>query len=343
MSDAFFSDLELPKPTVFLQLGRGSQIYQMATIARGLEEILRDIRPDLVLVLGDVTSTLAASLTATKLGFPVAHVEAGLRSFDREMPEEINRVLTDAIADFLFATEASAVQNLLHEGVPKERIYLVGNVMIDTLFMNMHKISLSPILERLDVSPKRYAVVTLHRPSNVDEPGVLSGIVEALQELQNHIRIVFPVHPRTSSRLDQFGIWRRICSAGNLQKVEPLGYIDFMKLVKESAFVMTDSGGVQEESTALGIPCLTMRDNTERPVTVTEGTNRLVGARKERIVAEALRIIGGESWDGRMPARWDGATSKRIVSILLKNQDRIRNLYNSVRRRNLCMEALTRV
>jgi UDP-N-acetylglucosamine 2-epimerase (non-hydrolysing) len=342
MSDAFFRDLELPEPTAFLRVGSGSQVHQLAAIAQALEAVLQDIRPDLVLVVGDVTSTLAASLTAVKLGFPVAHVEAGLRSFDRDMPEEINRIVTDAVADFLFATEASAVRNLLREGAPRERIFLVGNVMIDTLFMHMESIDRSAVVERLELEPAKYAVVTLHRPANVDEPEVLRQIAQALEELQDHIRLVFPVHPRTAARLDQFGVFGGGRRGTNLLRVEPLGYVDFMKLVKESAFVMTDSGGVQEESTALGIPCLTLRDSTERPVTVTEGTNRLVGTRRERIVEQALAILAGEKIEGRMPEHWDGAAAKRIVSVLVENQDRIRELHAPVRGRSLWLETFTR-
>lgn len=335
MSDVFFRDLELPEPNIYLNIGSGSHARQMALMCQAFEGLLLDVNPDLVLVVGDVNSTVSASLTAIKLGFPVAHVEAGLRSFDREMPEEINRVVTDAIADMLFATEKSAVRNLLREGVPREKIFFVGNVMIDTLMMNAPKIAHSNALERFGLVPKSYALVTLHRPSNVDDKEALVQIAEALEELQGHTKIVFPVHPRTVARLERFGIWERLTGLPNIKVIEPLGYIDFTKLMGESLMVLTDSGGVQEESTALGIPCLTVRKNTERPVTITQGTNRLVGNDKKKIVAEGLKIIDGMLIPRRTPEKWDGMAAKRVIDILVKNAEKIKQLHRSVRERDL--------
>lgn len=343
LSEVFFRDLELPPPHIHLNVGSGSHAGQTARILQSFEGVLQDVKPDLVLVVGDVNSTLACSLTAVKLGIPTAHVEAGLRSFDRAMPEEINRIVTDAVSDLLFATEQSAVENLLREGIPGEKIFFVGNVMIDALLMYAGKTVSSTILEQLSLEPKSFALLTLHRPSNVEAPGALEQIVDALKTIQQHIRIVFPAHPRTLARLEQFGLARGVGFLPEVQLTEPMGYVDFVRLMRECLFVMTDSGGVQEESTALGIPCLTLRDNTERPATVTEGTNRLVGTNKPKIVAEALRILGGETIPGRIPEKWDGQASKRIVDVLLKNSGSIKQLYLSVREREICRELTCRV
>ncbi len=343
MSDVFFRDLDIPKPDVSLNVGSGSYARQVALIIQGLEGVLLDVSPDLVLVVGDVNSTVASCMTAIPLGFPVAHVEAGLRSFDREMPEEINRVLTDSISDLLFATERSAVKNLVCEGRPRNQIHFVGNVMIDTLVMNADKIARSSILSTLALSPRTYAVVTMHRPANVDEPGSLERITKALTELQRHIKLVFPIHPRTAARLDRFGWWQRLISLPQLQLIDPLGYVDFIKLMRESLFVMTDSGGVQEETTALGVPCLTLRENTERPVTVTQGTNQLVGTDESKIVAKALELINGVIFRGGVPEKWDGCASKRIVSLLLKESTKIKSLYNGVKQRGICLDLASRI
>ena len=342
MSDVFFRDLELPEPDIYLNVGSGSQVRQLSLIMQRFEESLIDLQPDLVVVVGDVNSTLACSLTSIKLGFPVAHVEAGLRSFDREMPEETNRIMTDAISDFLFATERSAVRNLEREGIPRDRIFFVGNVMIDTLLMNACKLERSTILDRLNLTPGTYAVLTLHRPSNVDEREALRELAAALEELQRHVPVVFPIHPRTWRRMEQFDVCQQLFSLRNIVMVDPLGYLDFIRLVRESLFVLTDSGGVQEESTALGIPCLTLRENTERPVTITQGTNRLVGKDRGRILSEGLRIIGGERSVLRAPEKWDGSAAKRIVQIILKNKDRIKDLYRAVRERETCLVAASR-
>lgn len=343
LSDVFFRDLELPPPHIHLNVGSGSHASQTARILQSFEGVLQDVKPDLVLVVGDVNSTLACSLTAVKLGIPTAHVEAGLRSFDRAMPEEINRIVTDAVSDLLFATERSAVENLSREGIPGEKVFFVGNVMIDALLMYSGKTASSTVLERLSLEPKSFALLTLHRPSNVEDPEVLAQIVDALETIQQRIRIVFPAHPRTLARLEQFDLVGRISSLPHVQLTESMGYVDFLRLMRESLFVMTDSGGVQEESTALNIPCLTLRDSTERPATVTEGTNRLVGTDKQKIVAEATRILEGETVSGRIPEKWDGQAAKRIVDVLLKNAGSIKRLYLSVRERETCQELASSV
>lgn len=344
MSDVFFRDLELPPPHIHLNVGSASHALQTARILQSFEEVVQDVKPDLVLVLGDVNSSLACSLTAVKLGIPTAHVEAGLRSFDREMPEEINRVVTDAVCDFLFATEKSAVENLLREGTDPKKVFFTGNVMIDALHMYAGKTAGSRILERLSLQPRGYALLTLHRPANVDDPGVFEQIVGALETLQQDIPIVFPVHPRTLARLGGGGLEQRIRNMTQLLLTEPLGYVDFIRLMKDCAFVMTDSGGLQEESTGLGVPCLTLRENTERPATITEGTNRLVGRDASRIVAEATAILNGESKiERRIPEKWDGHAAKRIVEVLLNNSEKIRQLYLALREREVCRELISRV
>ena len=338
MSDVFFRDLDLPHPDIFLNVGSGSHARQTALIIESFEGVLLGLNPDVVVVVGDVNSTVACSVTAIKLGFPVAHVEAGLRSSDREMPEEINRLLTDSIADLLFASERSAVKNLEREGVARDRIFFVGNVMIDTLLMNAEKIARSSILSETRVTPRAYALVTLHRPSNVDDEHSLMQIAMALEELQSRFTLVFPIHPRTAARFQKSKSWQRLSALPNLKMIKPLGYIDFMKLMRESLFVITDSGGVQEETTALGIPCLTVRDNTERPATITHGTNRLVGNDSARIVDEGTKIINGSIVRGQIPEKWDGQAARRAVEVLLKKQYEIKQLYRSVRKREICPE-----
>jgi UDP-N-acetylglucosamine 2-epimerase (non-hydrolysing) len=277
------------------------------------EPVLAAEEPDAVLVVGDVNSTLACALTAVKMGIPVAHVEAGLRSFDRSMPEEVNRVLTDAIAQWLFVSERSGLENLRNEGIPDERVYFVGNVMIDTLLAHRARSERSPILEDLGLTAKGYAVLTLHRPASVDHPEVLAGLLEAVGRIGQEIPVVFPVHPRTRRALAVSGTedfpWLRL--------IEPLGYLDFLKLMAHATVVLTDSGGVQEETTVLGVPCLTLRTSTERPVTITEGTNTLVGLDPDRIVAEALRVLEKPWVSSRTPELWDGRAAARIVEILV--------------------------
>jgi UDP-N-acetylglucosamine 2-epimerase (non-hydrolysing) len=272
MSQLFFDELRLPRPDVNLEVGSGSHAVQTAEVMKRFEPVVIAEKPDLVLVVGDVNSTIACALTAVKLLVPVAHVEAGLRSFDRTMPEEINRVLTDAISDWLFVTEPSGLDNLRKEGVPAERVFFVGNVMMDTLVTCRPRVDASRVLERIGVQPGRYAVLTLHRPANVDDPATLGRLMGAVERLQREVPFVFPVHPRTERTMRPY---REGGALPNLIFSEPLGYLDFMKLLSQARLVLTDSGGVQEETTFLGVPCLTMRENTERPVTVTEGTNRL--------------------------------------------------------------------
>jgi len=312
MSQRFFTELDIPKPDANLEVGSGSHAVQTAEVMKRFEPILLQQKPDVVVVVGDVNSTLACALTATKLGVPVAHVEAGLRSFDRTMPEEINRILTDAISDPLFVTEQSGVANLRAENVPGERIHLVGNVMIDTLAACAPRIGASRILETVGVAPRQYAVLTMHRPANVDRPEVFAGLMGAIERLQREIPFVFPVHPRTRKAIEEFT--RE--PLPNLIFTEPLGYLDFMKLIGDARFVLTDSGGVQEETTYLGVPCLTMRENTERPVTVTQGTNRLVGLDPATIVAEGLHALEGANGQHQVPELWDGQASSRILDVL---------------------------
>jgi UDP-N-acetylglucosamine 2-epimerase (non-hydrolysing) len=316
MSDVFFADLGLPQPDVHLSAGSGEHGVQTGEIMIRYErEFMRD-PAQLVLVLGDVNSTVACALVAVKRGAAVGHVEAGLRSYDRTMPEEINRVLTDRISDFLFTPSADADENLLREGVPEEQIFLVGNIMIDSLVALLGDIDQSESLAVAGVTPRTYVVVTLHRPSNVDDLSKLNAILETLASLQRNLQFVFPVHPRTRQMLAQLGSDGTLGKLTNVRFMDPLGYKDFLKLVKESLFVITDSGGIQEESTYLDIPCLTMRDNTERPITLSEGTNVLVGRDRARVLAEARKILAGEGKRGMRPALWDGRTAQRIVAVL---------------------------
>jgi UDP-N-acetylglucosamine 2-epimerase (non-hydrolysing) len=338
---AFFEschDLDLPEPDYCLNAGSGSHARQTSLIMQSFEGVLFDLNPDLVMVVGDANSTVAASMTAIKLGFPVAHVEAGLRSFDRQMPEEINRILTDSVSDLLFTSERSAVQNLRREGVARNKIMQVGTVLVDALLMRAEAIARSKVLKRLALVPHSYSVITVHRPSNVDDASNLDRICSAIEDLQKHFKFVFPVHPQTFARLQKSAAGSRLATLPNLQIIEPLGYLDFMKLLRETLFTITDSEGIQEESTALGVPCLTLRNSTERPATVTQGTNRLVGTDAERIVSEGMKIINGSMIRGRIPHNWDGRTSKRIVGAVLKKQDEIKQLYRSVRQRAICSD-----
>jgi UDP-N-acetylglucosamine 2-epimerase (non-hydrolysing) len=281
------------------------------------EPVLLEQRPDAVLVVGDVNSTLACALTAVKLEVPVAHVEAGLRSFDRSMPEEINRLLTDQISRWLFVSERSGITNLRNEGVPKERIFFVGNVMIDTLLACRERCARSSILEELRLAEAGYAVLTLHRPANVDHPEVLQGIMKAVERLQHDIPVVFPVHPRTRQALN--GNSRN--AMPQLRLTAPLGYLDFMRLLSRAKLVLTDSGGIQEETTVLGVPCLTLRTNTERPVTIEQGTNKLVGLDPDKIIASGLAILREPARPGRIPELWDGRAAERIIDVLSRGTD----------------------
>jgi UDP-N-acetylglucosamine 2-epimerase (non-hydrolysing) len=317
MSDLFFQDLGIPEPDINLGVGSGSHAMQTARVMAAFEPVLIKYKPDYVLVVGDVNSTLACALVAVKNGIKVIHVEAGLRSFDRTMPEEINRVVTDAISDILFTTERAAEANLLREGVAIEKIHFVGNVMIDTLLKHRQKAEQSCILQKLgltvaDGASSAYGVVTLHRPSNVDDNALLQDIFAALNELAAVIPLIFPIHPRTQGRITDLDI----SLSSRLKLIDPLGYLDFLKLMAHAWLVLTDSGGIQEETTVLGIPCLTLRENTERPVTVKEGTNQLVPIERHKIVATARGVLTNGLKKGKMPELWDGDAAERIIKIL---------------------------
>lgn len=323
MNDVFFRDLGIPLPDINLGVGSGSHAQQTADILRAFEPVLLEHRPHCVVVVGDVNSTIACSLAAAKLGIAVAHVEAGLRSGDRAMPEEINRVLTDAISDLLFCTEQSGVDNLRREGVAADKVFLVGNVMADTLLAHRARAAESNVLQRLGVEPGGYAALTLHRPSNVDDGAVLEGIVDALEAAQRELPLVAPMHPRLRAGLEAHGLAQRFDALPGIHRSAPLGYLDFLKLMGDARVVLTDSGGIQEETAILGVPCLTLRRNTERPATLDCGTNRLVGTDAGRIVAafrEALAAppSASASAQRRTPPLWDGRSAERIVSILLR-------------------------
>jgi UDP-N-acetylglucosamine 2-epimerase (non-hydrolysing) len=312
MSDNLFQDLGLPQPDVNLGVSGGSATAQTAGIMCRLEECFRrDQPPGIVLVVGDVNSTMAAALVAVKMRIPVAHVEAGLRSFDRSMPEEINRLVTDSVSDYLFASERAGVRNLLAEGVPREKIFFAGNVMIDTLLRSRHAAAGSTVLERLQLRPRGYIVATLHRPSNVDDPERLTAMIAVLREAARRMPVVFPLHPRTRARMDAAGI-----DSGGLLPVSPLGYLDFLRLTDQARVVLTDSGGIQEETTILQVPCLTLRENTERPVTVEEGTNRLVGVAPADILRALEETLSRDAPLAKTPELWDGRAAARIVDVL---------------------------
>lgn len=313
MSKVFFDELELPSPHFYLGVGSGSHAEQTARIMIEFEKVLLSEKPDLIIVVGDVNSTIACSLVAVKLGIKVAHVEAGLRSFDRSMPEEINRILTDQIADYLFVTEKSGIENLQHEGIHDFRIFFVGNTMIDSLVYYMPKIEKSNILEDLKLNNNEYIVVTLHRPSNVDQPENLVKIFEQFKKIAEKYKIVFPIHPRTKKVLESINY---DFNYPNILLVEPIGYINFIKLVKNSVAVITDSGGIQEETTYLKIPCLTLRDNTERPITAEIGTNKLIGTRYDKIAIEFFDMIKNPKTNSQVPPLWDGKAAERITDKL---------------------------
>ncbi len=319
MSKIFFEELGMPAPAINLEVGSGTQAEQTAKIMLSIEPILKKEKPDVVLVVGDVNSTLAAAVVAAKEHIPIAHIEAGLRSFNWEMPEEINRVVTDRLSQYLFCTEKSAIENLKAEGVPQNKIFFVGNTMIDTLLK--HKTiaeKKQEVLQNLSIQKGEYALVTLHRPEAVDKKDILSNLVEALDEVQSRIPIIWPIHPRTLNKIKEFGFESILHNMPNLQLIEPRGYLEFLCLQIYAKVVLTDSGGIQEETTTLGVPCLTLRGETERPVTVNEGTNILVGIDKARIVAETMRVLAGHIKKGRIPELWDGKASSRIVEILLQ-------------------------
>jgi UDP-N-acetylglucosamine 2-epimerase (non-hydrolysing) len=308
MSDIFFTQLEIPEPDFNLEVGSGSHAQQTAEIMRRFEPVVLETKPDMVLVYGDVNSTVAAALVCSKLLIRVGHVEAGLRSFDREMPEEINRIVTDRLADLLFTPSEDGNTHLLAEGVPAEKIKLVGNVMIDSLIQFLPAAMKCP----KDGLPERYALVTLHRPSNVDDSESLKGILDSLLEVSDRLDVVFPVHPRTKTRIEEFGL-----NTAKLHLLGPLPYLEFLAMQSRAAVVITDSGGIQEESTYLKVPCLTVRENTERPVTVTMGTNVLVGQDRKKLTAELNKVLAGTAKVGTVPPLWDGHTGDRIADILM--------------------------
>mgnify|MGYP002624143299 CR=1 FL=1 len=316
MYKVFFEDLGLPRPDVYLGVGSDTQGRQTARIMSEFEGLCEEHKPDYVLVVGDVNSTMAAAVVAVKLRIRTGHVESGLRSYDRDMPEEINRLVTDAISDDLFTSCADAAPNLIKEGVDPSRIHFVGNVMIDSLVKHRDRAKASPVLGDLGLEPRGYLLVTLHRPSNVDDPDTFKRLIGALGRLSQEKPVIFPVHPRTRARLGEFGLGGFLDSHPGLRLVDPLGYLDFLKLMDNTALVVTDSGGIQEETTYLGVPCLTARRNTERPVTVTEGTNRLIGVDPEAIVEAGLEVLHGAPVEGRIPELWDGKAAERIAAKL---------------------------
>jgi UDP-N-acetylglucosamine 2-epimerase (non-hydrolysing) len=316
MSDSFFEDLGIPDPDINLGVGSGSHAQQTARVMIAFEEVCVKERPDWVLVVGDVNSTMACTITAKKLGIRVAHVEAGLRSFDMSMPEEINRLCTDVLADLLFTTDPIADRNLRREGVAEEKICFVGNTMIDTLLRHRNRAWSMPLPEGL--VDGAFAVLTLHRPGNVDSCQTLTTIFGAISEIARHIPVVFPAHPRTIARLKEFGLFDALRDQQSIRMVEPLSYLPFVGLVMHSRMVLTDSGGIQEETTVLGIPCITMRPNTERPITCELGSNILVGTDPERIKSAAFSVLNGSVRESMIPEKWDGQTASRIVDILLQ-------------------------
>ena len=337
MSESFFKDLRLSQPHVYLGVGSGTHAEQTGKVMMEFEKVLFREKPDLVVVVGDVNSTLACTIASVKLHIPVAHVEAGLRSFDRNMPEEINRLVTDSLSTYLFTPSPDADENLLREGIPKEKIYKVGDIMVDSLIFHLEEAKKSDILSRLRLLKKSsssnssifpYALITLHRPSNVDDQKSLKKILDALKVISQKIPIIFPVHPRTQKQLHLFGLQDRIylhdiekgdnLSSSGIHGFEPVGYLDFLSLMASARLVLTDSGGIQEETTVLGIPCLTLRDTTERPITISEGTNILVGNDTEKIIEEAFKILDNKVKEAKIPTYWDGNTAKRIMKILTK-------------------------
>lgn len=322
MSKALFKDLAMPRPDINLEVGSGSHAGQTAKIMVAFEKVCIDERPDLVIVVGDVNSTMACAITAKKLGIRVAHVEAGLRSRDIGMPEEINRLCTDVLCDYLFTTDRFANANLRAEGIPEERIFFVGNVMIDTLLKHRAVAEELQLASRWGLEPGRYAVMTLHRPSNVDDRDTLLGILEAVAEIATEVPVVFPIHPRTRKMAEEFGLRDFFCTGDRphgIWQCEPLGYLELLHLNINARLVLTDSGGLQEETTVLGVPCLTLRHNTERPITCTDGTNRLVGNQKSDILNAARNVFAAAPNGARIPEKWDGDAAERICEVLIEH------------------------
>ena len=320
MSDIFFEQLGIPRPDICLEVGSGTHATQTSQVMVRFDDVLQDKRPDVVLVYGDVNSTLAAALVCAKRATRIAHVEAGLRSFDRGMSEEINRLIVDQLADLLFTPSADADENLKREGIPTEKIHCVGNCMIDTLMRLLPK-ARTPDIDGL---AERYALVTLHRPSNVDDPAKLNRILSALARISRKCQVVFPIHPRTRKQIAALD--SAPCDSGDMLFLDPVGYLQFLALERDAEVVVTDSGGIQEETTFLGVPCLTLRENTERPVTVDIGTNTLVGTDTRRLVAEVDQILAGNRKTGQIPDLWDGRTGERIADLVVRQQSEVREV-----------------
>jgi len=321
MSKIFFDELGIPEPDHHLGVGSGSHAEQTAKVLIEFEKVLQKEQPDWVVVVGDVNPTMACTIVANKMGIKVAHVEAGLRSYDRSMPEEINRVLTDSIADLLLTPSKDGDENLKKEGIPEKKIRFVGNIMIDTLYNMRDRLDESTILADLHISEKEYVLVTLHRPSNVDQKATLSNFVKVLGKTAEDLPVVWPVHPRSKNRAQEFGLWERLQNVENLHLLEPVGYLDNVNLMSNARLVLTDSGGIQEETTALGVPCLTARENTERPITITEGTNTVVGTDPGVILDHIEKHLkNGVAGNKELPKPlyWDGNTAKRIVKAILQ-------------------------
>lgn len=317
MSDIFFRQLELPKPDIYLGIGGGTHAEQTGKVMMAFEKVVEEEQPDLILVVGDVNSTVACSLVGSKCHVPVVHVEAGLRSGDRRMPEEINRIVTDRISDLLFVTEQSGIENLENEGVHEEKVHFVGNVMIDSLVYYREKASLQPNgLPGLGLEPGEYILMTMHRPSNVDNEKGLEEMVEIITKLSGYKKVVFPMHPRTRKNLEQFELFERVVQLDQVHIIEPQGYFEFLNLMDNAALVVTDSGGIQEETTYLKVPCLTLRENTERPVTIDVGTNQLVEIKAATVAQKADEIFSGSAREGKIPPLWDGKAAERIVDII---------------------------
>ncbi len=314
MSKIFFDQLEIPEPDFNLGVGGGTHADQTARIMIEFEKILNQEKPDLILVPGDVNSTLACSVVASKMGIRIGHVEAGLRSFDRKMPEEINRIVTDVLSDFLFVSEESGLVNLEKEGVSDNKIHFVGNIMIDSLVHFLPTIERSDILEKLNLTPGEYTLLTFHRPSNVDSRSTLTELVDMLNRLSGTSKLVFPVHPRTRKNLENHGLMDKLNK--EIILLDPIGYIDFLALTRSAALLITDSGGIQEENNFLGVECITVRNNTERPVTVTKGTNQMIGTEFDAVEEAAIEVLNGNIKKGRIPEKWDGLTAERIVDII---------------------------
>ncbi|MHC4116282.1 MAG: non-hydrolyzing UDP-N-acetylglucosamine 2-epimerase [Planctomycetota bacterium] len=321
MSEMFFRQLGIPEPDVNLEVGSGSHAVQTAEIMKAFEPVVLQYDPDAVLVVGDVNSTVACGLVAVKLGVKLVHVEAGLRSGDRSMPEEVNRVLTDSISDMLFCTEKSGVDNLIKEGIAREKIHMVGHVMIDTLLRNLGRARDSRIIDRLQeqgrLNGEGYAMLTLHRPSNVDDPETFSQILDALEVIQKDMPILFPIHPRTRSNLTVLGLQERMDSMPKIHLMDPIGYLDFLKLNSCANVVLTDSGGIQEETTVLKVPCITLRENTERPITAEIGSNQIVGTDPNRILTAYRNAVSGQWREPQIPPLWDGKAAGRIADAML--------------------------